>query len=86
MNSFSNLREHVFNVFHDVHFCFLDVFFAFAKDLGDEVLVFDDFGYLLICFFVGVDEVDYDVVGKGEVSVDIVLEEGSEIWNVGEFG
>jgi len=35
---------------------------------------------------VGVDEVYYDVVGEGEVSVNVVLEEGSEIWDVGQFG
>lgn len=86
LNTFSNFREHVFNVFHDVDFCLLDIFLAFVQNLRDKVLIFNNFCYLLICFFVGIDEIHDDIVSKGKITVNEVLKEGSKVWNVCKFG
>ena len=74
LNGFSNFWEHVFNVFHDVDFCLLDVFFAFVQDLAYKVLIFNNFSYLLVCFFVSIDKVDDDIISKRQVSINHILE------------
>ena len=85
LNSLSNFWEHIFDVFVDINFSCFNVLFTFSKNLVYKMLVFNDFGDLLVCLFVCVDEVDNDIVSKRKISEHKTLEEASDTRKMRKF-
>lgn len=75
LNGFGNLREHIFNVGYHVFFCCIRVFLTFSKNLVNKVLIFNDVLNVLGGFFMGIDEVNNDIIGLWKAVEQISSEE-----------